>query len=299
MSKPKPQPATYHKLKGLLGIAYSCAGPSNTYCDDWYTSQYEQVFDNGPDKRSLQHLEYVGFNHVRTYYLQPNADHSAFLTLSNTLKLSIEIGISNNLLDTRDATAITALVNATKSYNCVKLYLVGNEYTGDVSNVIWGIELVRTLCTQNITYSSIFDANFASAKSVYTELSASAKEKYIVGINMYFYENTPADQGNVLQSVINNYYNDPVLQDSYLYVSEYGRNDNNYQALQNFLWGHNAASTKFPNYLGVSLFSYTDESWKGSANGENSYGIINEQGIQKDLYNCVLGYFMLNKPKKL
>ena len=288
-----------HELKGIFGAAYACSNPSITYCDDWYVNNYKSVFDNENNKKSLQHFKKIGLNHVRTYYLRPGADHSDFLNLCDRLNLSLEIGISNNLLDSKDSASIIKLVNDTKNHKCVKLYTVGNEYFGNAYNIIWGIELVNSMCNQYIMHSSIFNEHFNAAKEIYTKLSSNIKSKYIVGINMYFYGNNSSEQGNVIQNVLNDYYHDPILSNSFLCISEYGRNDDNYDAMWNFLWGHYESMKRYPNYLGVSLFSFTNESWKGNTQGENNYGLLHENGEPKNLYNAIVNFTNTTQCKEI
>lgn len=283
-----------HELKGLFGIAYNCSNANVAYCDDWYTSKYKTVYGDNQNSKSLYHMKYIGIKHVRTYYLNPDLDHSDFLNLCDSLDISLEIGISNNLLDTRDSISIEKLVNSTKNHKCVRLYTIGNEYFNDPENIIWGIRLVGNLTSKYLMHSSIFDENFKSAKSIYLKVPDNLKPRYIVGINMYFYGNPEYQQGDVVQSVIRDYYNDSSLKDSYLIISEYGRNDDSYSAMWNFLWGQQAALKTYPKYLGVSLFSYSNESWKGSFNGENNYGLLTESGDKKSIYKAVFEFKKIN-----
>ena len=74
-----------HQLKGIYGVAYSCSSNFNTYCDDWFTSKYQSIYDNPSSKKSLQTVKSLGFNNIRTYYLDPNQDHSQFLSLCTKL----------------------------------------------------------------------------------------------------------------------------------------------------------------------------------------------------------------------
>jgi hypothetical protein len=285
-----------HQLKGLYGVAYSCSNSSNTYCDDWYTDTYKNVFNslinNNPllSARSLQTVKSLGFNHIRTYYLDPNKDHSTFLTLCSQLNLSIEIGISNDLLENRDIENIQKLINSVKQYKCVTIYTVGNEYFGDINNIIFAIELIYSLDSNKyIMHSSIFDNQFATAKLIYSKIPNYILSKYIVGINIYFYNNVANTHGDVIQNVIKEYYLDSLLQNSYLIISEFGNNKNEEQwnSLWNFSWGNSECMKKYPKYLGYSLFSFSNEGWKGGHNGENNYGIVNENGKPKDGYYAV------------
>lgn len=278
-----------HQLKGLYGIAYSCSKSNNKYCDDWFTEEYKSIYNNDTNIRSLQHVKKLGFNNIRTYYLDPNRDHTSFLQLCEQLKLSVEIGISNNLLDNRDINSIQKLVNSTKQYKCVQIYTIGNEYFGNIDNIIYGIEVLYSLDPNKyIMHSSIFDNNFNSAKNIYRKIPNYIKPKYIIGINMYFYQNAASSHGNVLQNVLKLYYSDLELQNSYLIISEYGQHTSDqWTALWNFSWGNAECLKKYPKYLGYELFSYSNESWKGESNGENNYGIIKENGEPKDAYYAI------------
>jgi len=284
-----------HLLKGIYGVAYSCSSNFNTYCDDWFTSKYQSIYDNPSSKKSLQTVKSLGFNNIRTYYLDPNQDHSQFLSLCTKLNLSVEIGISNNLLDNRDKTNIQKLIQSVQSFPCVKIYTVGNEYFGDINNIIFGLELIYSLDpTKYLMHSSIFDDNFKTAKFIYSLIPSHIikANKYIVGINMYFYNNPAHTHGDVLQNVVKQYYSDNLLKNSYLIISEYGNYKTNEQwtSLWNFSWGNIECLQKYPKYLGYELFSYSDESWKGNHNGENNYGLIKENEEVKDAYYAILEF---------
>ncbi len=137
-------------------------------------------------------------------------------------------------------------------------------------------------------HSSIFDDKFVSAKNIYKKIPDYIKSKYIIGINMYFYNNNAESHGDVLQNVLQLYYSDPDLKQTYLIISEYGYNNSDqWTALWNFSWGNIECLKKYPKYLGYELFSYSDESWKGELNGENKYGIITENGKPKDAYYAI------------
>lgn len=278
-----------HNLKGIYGIAYSCSNPNNTYCDDWYTDEYKNIFDSNQIK-SLSSVKTLGFNNIRTYYLDPNRNHNNFLNTCCKLNLSVEIGISNNLLENRDIQSIQKLINSVKYFSCVKIYTIGNEYFGNIDNIIFGLELVYSL-DQNkfLMHSSIFDNNFQTAKNIYQKVPNYIKHKYIIGLNVYFYNNRAETHGDVLQNVIKEYYLDNILKDSYLIISEFGNYKDNEQwhSLWNFSWGNSECLKKYPKYLGYELFSYSNESWKGTHNGENNYGIITENGNPKDGYYAI------------
>lgn len=280
-----------HQLKGLYGVAYSCSHSGINYCDDWYTMNYQSTYNNPANKKSLSQVKSLGFNNIRTYYLDPNRDHNDFLVACEKNGLSVEIGISNNLLETRNVEQIKKLIMSVKKYRCVKIYTVGNEYFGSIDNIIFGIELVYTLDnTKYIMHSSIFDQNFMSAKKFYQRVPEYIKPKYIVGINMYFYSNPGNQHGDVVQNVVRDYYNDPVLKNSYLIISEYGTNNDDFNAIWNFSFGNIECLKKYPNYLGYELFSYANESWKGNHQGENNYGIITEDGKEKQTYKAIANF---------
>ena len=167
--KGSPNP-TSHPLKGLYGVAYSCSSPSNKYFVDWFTTQFKSVYNNPNSLRSLQNLKKLGFNIVRTYYLDPNQDHNDFLSLCDSLNLAVEVGIGNGLLDNRDQAGIVKLVNQVKSHKSVKIYTVGNEYRQSTDNIVFAMQAVfRADSSKYIMHSSIFDANFATAASIYSK----------------------------------------------------------------------------------------------------------------------------------
>jgi len=285
------------ELKGLYGVAYSCSDKNVGYCDDWYVKKYESVYRNNINK-SLKCVKQLGFNHIRTYYLKPEENHDDFLQHCSNLNMTIEIGISNNLLDNRDYSAIKKLVLSTKNHKCVKLYLVGNEYFGDVSNIVFGLELVYSLDNSKyLISSSIFDNNFHSAKKIINSLEANKStciNKYIVSLNTYFYNNPPHSHGDVIQNVVKDFYNDSILKNQYLVISEFGNNytngDEQWQSLWNFSFGNVECLKNYKKYLGYCLFSFSNESWKGSNGREDNYGILTENGDKKNGYYAVLEF---------
>jgi hypothetical protein len=282
-----------HQLKGLNGVAYACSSSKNTYCDDWYTDPYKPVFNDSNNLKSLHHAKKLGFNLIRTYYLDPNRNHDSFLNTCTELKLSVEIGISNNLLDNRDVASIQKLVNSIKHHKCIKIYTIGNEYFNSIDNIIFGLELVYSLDPNRYyMHSSIFDHQFQSAKNIYVRIPNYIKEKYIVGLNVYFYNNKAETHGDVLQNVLADYYNDSILKESYLNISEFGnqKEDEQWASLWNFSWGNSVCLKKYPKYLGYELFSYANESWKGNNHGENNYGILTEDGMVKAGYHAIAEY---------
>lgn len=275
-----------HLLKGINGVAYSCSNPSINYCADWYTSEFKEIYNNS--KKSLLAVKNLGFNNIRTYYLDPYKDHNDFLTSCDKLNLSVEIGISNNLLDERNKDKIKKIIDNVSWHKCVKIYTVGNEYFNNIDNIIWGIECVYSLDPNKyIMHSSIFDTNFESAKKIYLKVPAYIKPKYIVGINAYFYGNPDSEHGNVIQNVVRDYYNNQYLKDSYLIISEYGHNKDSWSAIWNFQWGNVECLKKYEKYLGYEHFSFANEAWKGSNNGENNYGIVTENGDPKSTYGAI------------
>ncbi len=291
-----------HKLKGIYGIAYSCSNSNINYCDDWYTSNYKNIFD--PDKnifkKSLLDIKNLGFNNIRTYYLNPDLNHSDFLNTCNKLNLSLEIGISNDLIENRNINAIQKLINEVKNYKCVSIYTIGNEYFGSIENIIFCLNLIYSIDPNKFyMHSSIFDFEFQTAKNIYLKVPDYIKSKYIVGINMYFYSNQPNTHGDVIQNILKEYYNDDILKNSFLLISEYGyysdNNNNQSIALWNFLWGNKECLNKYDNYLGFELFSYSDESWKGHINNENKYGIVYENGEPKESFYKIKEFFNIIK----
>ena len=58
----------------------------------------------------------------------------------------------------------------------------------------------------------------------------------------------------------------------------------------NFSFGNIECLKKYPNYLGYELFSYANESWKGNHQGENNYGIITEDGKEKQTYKAIANF---------
>lgn len=277
-----------HILKNLYGVAYSTSIESDNYCKDWYSTDKQSIYKNS--NRNLSSIKELGFNHIRTYYLDPNIDHSDFLQHCDSLNLTIEIGISNNLLDSRDFAAVDKIINNVKKFNCVKIYTVGNEYFGNIDNIIAVIEHVYSVDgNKHIMHSSIFDQNFNTAKLIYNKIPNHIKSKYIVGLNIYLYSNPASQHGDVLQNIMKEYYADPVLSNSYLVISEFGNNKDHeqYCSLWNFLWGNKVCLQNYEKYLGFSLFSYSNEKWKGDHNGENNYGILSENGNPKDGYYAI------------
>ncbi len=280
----------YHPLKGLYWVAYSCSARDNKYCDDWLVEKYKNIYRHGGVK-SLSNVKNLGFNHIRTYYLRAEDNHHDFLSYMDELGMTVEIGISNDLLENRNEEAISKLVNSTKNYKCVKIYLVGNEYFGNVWNIVWALELIHGLDNSKyLMHSSVFDEGFNLCKNILTKINnSSLMSKYIVSLNTYFYGNLAHTHGDVIQNVINDFYRDPVLKNSYLIISEFGNNKDSEQwtSLWNFLHGGVESMKKHTKFLGFCLFSYSNESWKGQANGENNYGLITEEGQKKDGYYAV------------
>lgn len=291
-----------HQLKGIYGIAYSCSTSKDTYCKDWYTSEFNQIFNpNEQSKRSLSNVKKLGFNNIRTYYLDPNCDHTEFLNVCDNLNLSIEIGISNNLLDNHDVESIKKIINNVKNHKCVKIYTIGNEYFNSIDNIIFVLEYIYNMDPNKYyMHSSIFDYNFMTAKKIYQRIPNYIKNKYIVGLNIYLYNNSANTHGDVIQNVLKEYYSDNILKDSYLIISEFGNNINSEQfsSLWNFSFGNLECLKKYPNYLGFELFSLTNESWKGKQNSESNYGILIEEGEPKPSYYAILDFSICSEFKQ-
>lgn len=291
-----------HQLKGWNGIAYSCSNSDNQYCDDWYTSKYENIFNNETNSRSLYKVKELSFNAIRTYYLDPNLDHSTFLNTCDRLNISLEIGISNNLLENRDIEQIQKLINQVKNYKCVVLYTIGNEYFGDIKNIIFALTIIYSIDPNKYyMHSSIFDQSFKSAIQVYEQIPEYILSKYIVGINMYFLDKPCSLQGDIMQNVIKEFYNNSILENAYLIISEYGWNEDFYQcfAIWNFTWGNMEALKNYPKYLGYTLFSFSNENWKGCTNNENNYGILTETGEPKRGWGAVKEILKTNEFRDL
>lgn len=279
-----------HELKGLYGVAYSCSNRENKYCDDWLTEKYKNVYRND-NIRSVKNVKQLGFNHIRTYYLRPNDNHNDFLSHLDELNLTVEIGLSNDLLEKRDSDSIKKIINSTKDFKCVKMYLVGNEYFGDVWNIVWALELIHSIDNKKyLIHSAVFDPGFNLCKNILTKINnKSLSEKYVVSLNTYFYSNPAHTHGDVIQNVVKDFYSDPILKNSYLIISEFGNNKDSEQwnSIWNFLHGSVECIKNNNKFLGFCLFSYSNESWKGDNNGENNYGIVRENGERKDGYHAV------------
>ncbi len=291
-------------LKGMYGIAYSCSTRENTYCDDWFTNRYSNIYKHN-NQRNLKLVKQLGFNHIRTYYLKPEENHNEFLQHCSELNLSIEIGISNDLLQSRDFKSITKIVNSTKSFSCVKIYTVGNEYFGNTSDIIFGLDLIYSLDNNKyLMHSSIFDEGFYSAKKIVNALSKKSGilDRYIVSVNMYFYNNRAESHGDIVQNVVRDFYNDSILRNNYLIISEFGnnsrKNGEQYNSLWNFSFGNLECLKKYEKYLGYCLFGFVNESWKGTGQGEDNYGILEENGDKKNGYYAIENFKNIEEFRK-
>ena len=80
-----------------MGAAYSCSNPGIKFNDDWYTDKYRNVYADRNNLRSLYNFKNLGFNNVRTYWIDPNQDHNTFLTTADNLGLAVEVGAYNFL----------------------------------------------------------------------------------------------------------------------------------------------------------------------------------------------------------
>ena len=107
---------------------------------------------------------------------------------------------------------------------------------------------------------------------------------------MYFYSNAADTIGSVISNVVQEYFSNQAFQDSFLIVSEYGTNDNDLTRITSFNQGIIQCLQNYENFLGYELFEYSDESWKGAANGENNYGIMTENGDIKSTYSAVTDF---------
>jgi len=107
---------------------------------------------------------------------------------------------------------------------------------------------------------------------------------------MYFYSNPANTIGAVISNVIKEFFSNRAFQNAYLVVSEYGTNDNDPTRITSFNQGILQCLQNYKNFLGYELFAYSDESWKGAANGENNYGIMKENGALKSTYSAVTSF---------
>jgi hypothetical protein len=107
---------------------------------------------------------------------------------------------------------------------------------------------------------------------------------------MYFYSNEANTIGQVIQNVLRDFYNNPTLSNAYLIITEYGTNNDDPVRISSFNDGIVHCYENYENFLGYSLFEYSDESWKGSANGENNYGIVTESGSVKNSYSAITDF---------
>jgi hypothetical protein len=271
-------------LKGIYGIAWSASNKNIPYCDDWCSNAYCNAFSqNG--RGDLQRLKNLGFNLVRTYYWDPERSHQLFLQEADRVKIGVEVPISNNLVSSRDIRSITKLVNEAKVYNCVKVYTVGNEMSGnDADNIAWALAEVAKLDPDRpVMHSSIYDDSFATMKNIIRRLDEFTFQRFIAGINMYFYSNNPRQWGDCLQGSVNKWYKDPMLKNIPMIISEIGYAGNNedasFDAIHNTLYGGFCAIQNFPNFLGLELFSWRNERWKGASSNESSYGLCQEDDL--------------------
>lgn len=278
--------------KPVYGIAYSASNESINYCDDWATDAYSNKWGS-LGAGELQKIKNLGFTQVRLYYLDPNRSHINFLNECQRINLGVEIPIHNGLVTNRDISGITKLVNEVKQFSCVKMYTVGNEMEPFLNdNIAWAIEQVARLDPNKaIMHSSIFDDGFKAAKAIFVRLSDYARARYIAGVNMYFYSNPPRTWGDCLQGAVNNWYNDPMVKNIPLIISEIGFAGTNeqaaYDATHNTLYGGFAGLSNFPLFLGFELFSYRNEKWKGYGHNEALYGICKEDGSPRLQYQAV------------
>ena len=107
---------------------------------------------------------------------------------------------------------------------------------------------------------------------------------------MYFYSNPANTIGQVIQNVLKSFYDNSVLKNAYLIIPEYGTNNNDPVRISSFNDGIVQCLKNYEKFLGYSLFAYSDESWKGTSNGENNYGIVTESGTIKHTYSAVTAF---------
>ena len=116
---------------------------------------------------------------------------------------------------------------------------------------------------------------------------------------MYFYSNSANTIGQVIQNVLRNFYNHSVLKNAYLIIPEYGTNNNDPTRISSFNDGIVECLRNYEQFLGYSFFAYSDESWKGSTNGENNYGIVTESGTIKNTYSAITAFRSSNGYKSV
>ena len=107
---------------------------------------------------------------------------------------------------------------------------------------------------------------------------------------MYFYSNRANTISQVIQNVLKNFYDNSVLKNAFLIISEYGTNNNDPVRISSFNDGIVQCLKNYEKFLGYSLFSYSDETWKGATNGERNYGIITESGQIKNTYSAITAF---------
>jgi hypothetical protein len=107
---------------------------------------------------------------------------------------------------------------------------------------------------------------------------------------MYFYSNAANTIGAVISNVVKEFFNNQAFKNAYLVISEYGTNDNDPTRISSFNQEIIQCLQNYKNFLGYELFAYSDEKWKGAANGENNYGIITENGAIKSTYSAVTAF---------
>jgi hypothetical protein len=278
----------------LYGICYGPARSTDTYCKDWFTTEYQDRWGSGSGRRGdLATLKALGFNLVRSYYWDSNNDHNAFLTEAERVGIGVEVPIANSYVSSRNTAAAKKLVDATKGRSCVKLYCVGNEMSpSETANIAYMVGYLRSLgVAQPITHTSIFDNNFATAKSVINAISN--RSGYIAGVNTYFFCNPVQQHGDCITGAVNQWARDPATQGVPLYIGEWGCSNavsNNTTSINNQLAAIQRLKTSQPRLVGASLFEYSCEPWKLSAGGEDKYGIIDSNGNKLPPFSIVQSY---------
>ena len=261
----------------INGIAYGPARSTDKYCKDWFTVEYQDCWGSGSGCRGdLQTMKSLGFNLVRTYWVDANNNHTAFLNEAERVGIGIEIGIANSYVAARDTASVTKLINETKGRSCVKVYTVSNEAPmSQASNIAFMINHIRNLGVQQaIMVSTIFDANFTTAKTVLSAIQN--RSNLLCGVNMYFYSNPPQQHGDCLTGAVKQWVNDPNTFGVPLCVSEWGC-PSTIPGWQTSIQTQIDALKKLKNitrFNGAEVFSFQSESWKGSSGGEDSYGVL-------------------------
>lgn len=275
-----------HNLKGIYGVTYNCHNlEKKIYYNNLSTSLYT--------------VKSLGFNNIR-FEFNNNVDYSDFFSICCQLQLSVEIIIPNIIIETKNICQLQSFIKYIKFYPCIKIYTVGNQYNGDINNIIFILELLYSLdSTKFLMSSSIYDNDFKNVKSIYNKIPNYIKlsKKYIVGLNIFLPNLNSELYGKTLQNILHTYYLDPILKDSYLLITEFGNNQDNLQ--WSILWNFNIINIEclkmYPNYLGYELFEYFNSI--SNINKQN-YGILTDEYNYKDAFFAIREFKNTNLYKK-